>query len=160
MRRGPKRRGAAKRAPDATIPTTADLLESDFASRKVEREIEVCDLAQKVVARCGYNRAATYLWEVSPAARHAVLGMRRRDASLLQVWLASPMKWLDEVYKRGLAAASGSFVFQVVEEQPGGSLIVIAGKQCRGCSVNLSLERLLFGEVRATLAQPASELPM
>jgi hypothetical protein len=45
------------------------------------------------------------------------------------------MRWEREVYGRGLAAASGLFVFEAVEEV-GGGLSVIAGRQGRGGSLS------------------------
>jgi hypothetical protein len=127
---------AQKKRPGA--PNTDELLNSAFASRKLDRELQVCETARQVLTLCRYNRAESHLWYAVPSARHAVFGMRRKKTSMIQVWLASPMRWLDDVDKRGLSLMSGCFVFEVVKQQPDGSLVVIAGRQGRGCSVNLA----------------------
>ena len=47
------------------------------------------------------------------------------------------MRWMEMTYGRGLAVASGCFVFGVVKKLADGSLVVIAGRQGRGCSLSL-----------------------
>lgn len=136
---------AAKRKKKTVAPPdTQELIKSSFSQRKLERELQACETARQVLSLCHYNRAENHAWYVAPSARHAVFGMRVRNNSFIQAWLASPMRWLDDVYKRGLAAASGCFVFEVMKQQEDGSLVVLAGRQGRGCSVNLA-----YGVARA-----------
>jgi hypothetical protein len=117
---------------------TDDLLKSAFAGRKLERELQICETARRVLSLCRYRNTEVHSEYVSPSARHAIFGMRVKRASLIQAWLASPMKWLDDVHKNGLALMSDCFVFEVVRRQDDGSLVVIAGRQGRGCSVHLA----------------------
>ena len=122
----------------AGIPDRAALLETPFGERKLDRELEICELVKTLLPQSGYRRAARYVVDVSPASTHLIYGSRRRDLSYLHVNLASPMRWRDDVYKRGLALSSGSFVFEIVEEHDDGSLIVLAGRQGRDCSARLA----------------------
>jgi hypothetical protein len=119
-------------------PDVDDLLNSPFAERKLERELRACETAQQILMLCRYNRAEHCAWYVVPSARHAAFGMRRKKFSYLQMWLASPLRWFDDIYRKGLAVMSGCFVFEVVRQVDDGSLVVIAGKQGRECSVNLA----------------------
>jgi hypothetical protein len=48
------------------------------------------------------------------------------------------MRWKEEICGRGLSGAPGYFVFEVVEELNDESLIVIAVRQLRGCSITLA----------------------
>lgn len=122
-----------------SIPTDKYLIASGFAHRKFQREDKICGTAEQVlVALCRYRRLPYYEWTVRPAKQNAVDGRRIRDKSYLAIYLASPMRWHSDVYKNGLAAASGCFVFEVVKERTDGSLIIVAGKQGRGYSVNLA----------------------
>ena len=126
-----------KRKPVAA-PSTQELLKSDFARRKLDRELQACETARQMLSLCHYNRAKNHAWYVAPSEKHAIFGMRARENSFIQAWVASPMRWLDDVYKKGLAVASGCFVFEVMQQQEDGSLVVLTGKQGRGCSVNLA----------------------
>lgn len=127
-----------KKEKSRPMPDVDELLNSPFAQRKLERELGVCETARQVLSTCGYNHARRHAWYVSPSARHSAFGMRRGDGSFVNLWLASPLRWLEDVYKNGLALMSGSFVFEVVKRLDDGSLVVIAGRQGRGCSVNLA----------------------
>lgn len=42
-------------------PGALDLLASPFARRKLDRELEVCGLARRVLCFCRYRRAAEHL---------------------------------------------------------------------------------------------------
>ncbi len=123
---------------ESSAPGTQELLNSDFAARKLERELQICETARQVLSLCHYRRAECHAWYAVPSARHAAFGMRQKKTSMIQVWLASPMRWLEDVYKKGLAPMSGCFVFEVMKRLEDGSLIVLAGRQGRGCSVNLA----------------------
>jgi hypothetical protein len=100
--------------PHAT-PAVADLLASDFARRKFDRELRVCEAAPRVLCFCRYRRAPEHLSYVRPAAHNDALGVRRGPSSCFVLDLAAPMRWYEEVYARGLACASGCFVFAVME---------------------------------------------
>jgi|SRR5688500_11063631 len=118
-------------------PGTDDLLGSDFAQRKVQREIEICAIAKQTLERCNYRRGKKQIESVVPGARHGVVGLRVREASAIFLYLASPMRWFDEVYRKGLACVSGSIVLQIEKDLEDGSLIVLAVKQARGCTLKL-----------------------
>ena len=119
-------------------PTAQQLLSSPFSERKLERELEICKTARLVLSMCGYRRAPEHYCYVKPALHYSVWGGRRRSSSFIVVQLASPMRWQEEVYGRGLAGASGYFVFAVVTELADGSLLVMAAKQARGCALTLA----------------------
>lgn len=130
-----------KRPPAPRHPATTsvtDLLASDFARRKFDRELLACEAALRVLCFCRYRRAPEHLSYVRPAARHDALGFRRGPSSCFVLDLASPMRWCEEVYSRGLACASGCFVFAVAEGLPGGALVVLAARQGRGCTLRLA----------------------
>ena len=67
-----------------------------------------------------------------------MLGRRRGRSSFFAVDLAHPLRWHEEVYRRGLSGASGCFVFEAVEELGDGALVVLAARQSRGCSLRLA----------------------
>src|SRR5215813_10206273 len=115
-----------------TVPDAQTLLNSDFSSRKFVRELEICEKAKSILERCNYRSADRRILSVAPSAEHGVVGMRVRDAAAIWVYLASPMKWRDEIYKRGIANISGSFVLRVMEQVNPDSMIVLAVKQGRG----------------------------
>jgi hypothetical protein len=71
-------------------------------------------------------------------SQHSVWGARRGASSFIIIHLASPMRWKEEICGRGLSGASGYFVFEVVKELNDESLIVIAARQSRGCSLTLA----------------------
>jgi hypothetical protein len=58
------------------------------------------------------------------------------------------MHWYEEIYRRGLAFTSGSFVFENFDELEDGVLVLLIGRQGRGCS--LVLAHALARPVRET----------
>lgn len=66
------------------------------------------------------------------------MGARREQASFIEIDLAYPMHWYEQVYRRGLASVSGCFILDVVEELDKKRLILLAVRQGRGCSLRLS----------------------
>ena len=121
-----------------TTPCVQDFLDSPFVGRKFERELEVCEVARRVLLFCRYRRAPEHLFYARPASRPDVLGFRRGRSSLVVIDLAHPLRWHEEVYCRGLSCASGCFVFEAREELAAGALIVLAAQQGRGCSLRLA----------------------
>jgi hypothetical protein len=113
-------------------------LASSFVERKLTRELEICELARRMLSFCLYRRAAEHLCYVRPASHHAVFGARHRQTSCIVIDVASPMHWYEEIYRRGLAVVSGSFVFEIFDALKDGALIVFVGRQGRGCSLVLA----------------------
>jgi len=127
-----------KSAYDDATPGVTALSASPFARRKFERELEVCERARRALLFCGYRRAPEHLCYARPSSRPDVLGMRRGDFSVFVIDLAHPLRWHEEVYRRGLAGASGHFVFEAVAETEGGGLVVLCARQGAGCSLRLA----------------------
>ena len=119
-------------------PRVRDLVNSPFAGRKFDRELEVCEIARRVLSFCRYRRAPDHICYARPSSRPDVLGKRCGPTSFFVIDLAHPMGWFEKVYRRGLAGASGCFVFESVEELRDGSLVVLAARQGRGCSLRLA----------------------
>lgn len=119
-------------------PRVQDLLDSPLAGRKFDRELEVCEIARRVLSFCRYRRAPEHFTFARPSSRPDVLGLRRGRSSFFAVDLAHPLRWHEEVYRRGLSGASGCFVFEMLEELPDGRLVVLAARQGRGCSLRLA----------------------
>lgn len=120
------------------IPNTRQLLDSPFAQRKLQCEMEICDIARRMLSFCLYRRAKEHYCYVNPASHHAIWGARRRTTSFIVLSLASPIGWRQTVYDKGIAVISGCFIFEVMEELAGGALVVRAGSQGRGCSLTLN----------------------
>ena len=119
-------------------PSVEELLNSPFAARKLERELEICGIARRVLSFCRYRRAADHWCFARPSSRHEIYGGRRRQTSVLIAGLASPVRWYEEVYRRGISCASGCFVFEVAADAGDGTLVLLAGRQGRGCSLGLA----------------------
>lgn len=118
-------------------PSVVELLNSPFAARKLERELKICEAARLILSFCRYRRAPHHLCYVRPASRPAVLGARRGRSSCAVVDLPNPIRWHEDVCRRGLAQASGCFVLGVAEELEDGGLVVLACVQGRGCGLRL-----------------------
>lgn len=119
-------------------PRVREPLNSPFAWRKFNRALEVCEVAKRVLSFCRYRRAPDHFIYARPSSRPDMLGLRRGRSSFFAVDLAHPLRWHEEVYRRGLCGASGRFVFEAVEELEGGALVVLTARQGRGCSLRLS----------------------
>ena len=119
-------------------PRVLELLDSPFARRKFDRELEVCEVARRILSFCHYRRAAEHFCYARPSSRPNVVGLRRGGSSFFAVDLARPLGWYEEVYRRGLSGASGCFVFEAREELADGGLVVLAAREGRGCSLRLT----------------------
>lgn len=122
----------------ATAPSVQDLLDSPLAGRKFDRELEVCESIRRVLSFCRYRRAPEHYCYARPSSRPDVLGLRRGISSFFAVDLAHPLRWHEEVYRRGLSGVSGCFVFEPVAELEGRACVVLAARQGRGCSLRLA----------------------
>ena len=118
-------------------PSVEELLNSPFAARKLERELKICEAARPILSFCRYRRAPDHRCYVRPASRPSVLGGRRGRSSCAVVDLPHPIRWHEEVYRRGLAHAAGCFVLGVAEDLWDGKLVVLACVQGRGCGLRL-----------------------
>jgi hypothetical protein len=127
-----------KRTSTAATPHLPDLLASTFSRRKFERELEVCKVARRVLWFCRYRRAPEHICYARPSSRPDVLGLRRGHNSFFVVDLAHPMRWYQDIYRRGLGGASGHFVFEALEESGDGAFVVLAARQGGGCSLRLA----------------------
>ncbi len=74
---------------------------------------------------------------IFPTYTLLIVSITPQPCFFIVVHLASPMRWMEMTYSRGLAVASGCFIFDVVKILADGSLIVIAGQQRRSCSLSL-----------------------
>ena len=92
-------------------PRVQDLLDSPFAWRKFDRELEVCETSRRVLSFCRYRRAREHYCYARPSSRPDALGIRRRHTSIFAIDLAHPLRWHEEVYRRGLSGASSCLVF-------------------------------------------------
>jgi hypothetical protein len=144
-------------------------LASPFSRHKFERELEVCRVARRMLSFCRYRRAPEHLYYARPASRPDVPGFRRGHTSFFVVDLAHPMRWYEEVYRRGLSGASGHFVFEAAEELADGALVVLAARQGRGSSLRLAYAlalpergswRLEWSGLPAGYGTPAAPPPM
>lgn len=153
----PHKQNTFFQSPKPLIPSTRHLLASSFVERKLKCELEICELARRMLSFCPYRRATEQLCYVRPASHHAVFGARRRQTSCIVIDLASPMRWHEEIYRRGLAVASGSFVFEIFDELEDKALVVLVGRQGRGCS--LVIEHALARPWRGTWQLSRKGLP-
>jgi hypothetical protein len=120
------------------MPSLEQLLSSPFSERKFERELKIRDRARQILSFCHYRRAINHQYYVRPASRHAAMGARREQTSFIEIDLAYPMHWYEQVYLRGLASVSGCFILDVIDEPDKRRLILLAVRQGRGCSLRLS----------------------
>jgi hypothetical protein len=97
-------------------PSVEQLLSSPFSERKFERELKICEVARQILSFCHYRHAINHQYYVRPASRHAVMGARREQSSFIEIDLAYPMHWYEQVYRRGLASVSGCFILEMIEE--------------------------------------------
>ncbi|HKS28576.1 MAG TPA: hypothetical protein VJS44_12180 [Pyrinomonadaceae bacterium] len=79
-------------------PSVEQLLSSPFAERKFERELKVCDRARQILSFCHYRHAINHQYYVRPASRHAAMGARREQSSFIEIDLAYPVRWYEQVY--------------------------------------------------------------
>ena len=119
-------------------PRVQDLLDSPLAGRDFDREPEVCEIARRVLSFCRCRRAPEHFCHARPSSRPDVLGLRRGTPSFFAGDLAHPLRWHEEVYRRGLSGVSGRFVFESVAGSEGGARPVLAARQGRGCSLRLA----------------------
>jgi hypothetical protein len=60
-------------------PAVVDLLASDFARRKFDTELRVCEAARRVLCFCRYRRAPEHRFYVRPADADGYYVLARRD---------------------------------------------------------------------------------